>query len=60
MTTKRYVIQKLVFKDNVTKVETWINTSIRSNNPDDLIDFITKLYRIFDTIDNFVVRKRRK
>lgn len=54
----RYCIQKLVFKHPVTKEEIWEDTKLSSNNPEGLMDFITCIYRIFDTVDHFVYKKR--
>lgn len=58
MATGRYCIQKLVYKHPVTKEEIWEDTKLCSDKPEDLMDFITGSYRIFDTLDHFVYKKR--
>ena len=49
---KRYVLQKLIAYDEKERLETWIITNVASNNLDALMNFLSKGYRIFDTVDN--------
>lgn len=49
---KRYVLQKLISYDEKARLETWIITSVASNNLDALMNFLSRGYRIFDTVYN--------
>lgn len=57
---KRYVIQRLINKDVETNLEVWKNTPISSDNFEDLYNFLTVGYRIFDTISSSVINSNNK
>ncbi|OZB98072.1 hypothetical protein [Paenibacillus sp. XY044] len=49
---KRYVLQKFISYDEKAKLETWMITTIKSDNLDALMNFLSNGYRIFDTVSN--------
>lgn len=51
---KRYVLEKQVMFDEVTKIEKWEKTKLESDDPVALINFLSSNYRIFDTELNWV------
>ncbi|MNH75609.1 hypothetical protein D3C73_278530 [compost metagenome] len=50
--TKRYVLEKLIKSDKKTRLEVWKKTGISSDDPEALRNFVTSVYRIFDTHTN--------
>jgi hypothetical protein len=53
---KRYVLEEIVNCDAETGCEEWKATKLSSDNPLALASFLSKRYRIFDTVDRWVYK----
>ncbi|OMD66772.1 hypothetical protein [Paenibacillus odorifer] len=53
---KRFVLEELVSCDRKTGCEDWRTTKLSSDNPIALASFLSKRYRIFDTVERWVYK----
>jgi hypothetical protein len=53
--TGRYCLQRLVYFDPESRLETWKITNLKSDSVHAFSNFNTELYRIFDTLENKVI-----
>lgn len=58
MNNKRYLLQKLIEKEEKIKLEVWINTPISSDKLSPLMNFLSVGHRIFDVVTGRVVKRR--